>query len=81
MSLYIFDILFYYLYLCTTFLCPLRFCWLLVLSLYKEDYLQILNACPFDNTAVAVSRKDVRTVVTLLTVLSRSAIVLLSKFW
>ena len=33
----------------------LFFGWLLVLGLYKEDYLQILNVCPFDNTAFAVS--------------------------
>ena len=32
--------------------------WLvLVLGLYKEDYLQILNVCPFDYTAFAVSGK------------------------
>ena len=37
---------------------PLRFGWLLVLILYKEDYLLILfNACPFDNMAVEVSGK------------------------
>ena len=29
----------------------------LVLSLYKEDYLQILNRCPFDYTTVVVSGK------------------------
>ena len=40
-----------------TFLWPLRFGWLLVHSLHKEDYLQILNVCPFDYTAVAVSGK------------------------
>ena len=34
---------------------------LLVLSLYKEDYLQMFNVCPFDYTAVAVSGKVVRT--------------------
>ena len=43
--------------LCTTFLWPLRFGWMLVLSLYKEDYLQILNVCPFDYTDFAVSGK------------------------
>ena len=37
--MYIVDILLYY-YICV-FLWPLRFGWLLVLSLYKEDYLQI----------------------------------------
>ena len=42
-------------------LLPLRFGWLLVLSLYKEDYLQILNVCPFDYTAVAVSGKVERS--------------------
>ena len=37
-----FDILlYYYTCLCTTFLWPLHFGWLLVLSLHKEDYLQI----------------------------------------
>ena len=43
------------------FLLPLHFGWLLVLSLYKEDYLQILNVCPFDYTAVAVSWKVERS--------------------
>ena len=38
-------------------LLPLHFGWLLVLGLYKEDYLQILNVCPFDNTAFVVSGK------------------------
>ena len=32
---------------CTTFLRPLRFGWLLVLSLYKEDYLQIFKFVSF----------------------------------
>ena len=41
---YIFDILLhYYICLCTIFLWPLRFGWLLVLSLYKEDYLYIFK--------------------------------------
>ena len=35
----------------------LRFGWLLDHSHYKEDYLQILKLCPFDNTAFAVSQK------------------------
>ena len=33
---------------------PLDFGWLLVLSLYKKDYLQIFK-CPFDYMAFAVS--------------------------
>ena len=34
------------------------FGWLLVLSLYKEDYLRFfLNVCPFDYTTFAVSGK------------------------
>ena len=33
------------------------FGWLFVFSLYKEDYLQNLNACPFDYTAVVVIGK------------------------
>ena len=33
--------------LCTTFLWPLRLGWLLVLSLYKEDYLQIFKCVSF----------------------------------
>ena len=37
---------------------PLHFGWLLLLSLYKEDYLQIFNVCPFDYTAFAVSGQD-----------------------
>ena len=54
-SIHIFAILlYYYTCLCTTFLWPLHFGWLLVLSLYKGGYLQISNACPFDYTAVAV---------------------------
>ena len=45
---YIFYILLdYYICLCTTFLWPLRFGWLLVLSLYKEDYLQIFKCVSF----------------------------------
>ena len=45
---YIFDILLhYYICLCTTFLWPLRFGWLLVLSLYEEDYLQIFKCVSF----------------------------------
>ena len=38
---------------------PLHFGWLLILSLYKEDYLQTLNVYPCDymNTAFAVSGK------------------------
>ena len=46
---YIFDILalYYYICLCTTFLWPLCFGWLLVLSLYKEDYLQIFKCVSF----------------------------------
>ena len=45
---YIFDILlYYYICLCTTFLWPLRFGWLLVLSLYKEDYSQIFKCVSF----------------------------------
>ena len=39
--------LYYYICLCTTFLWPLRFGWLLVLSLYKEDYLQIFKCVSF----------------------------------
>ena len=43
-----FDIfLYYYICLCTTFLWPLRFGWLLVLSLYKEDCLQIFKCVSF----------------------------------
>ena len=38
---------FWYTCLCTTFLWPLRFGWLLVLSLYKEDYLQIFKCVSF----------------------------------
>ena len=58
MSLHIADLLFhYYICLCTTFLTPLIFDWLLVFSLYKEDNVQILNVCPFDFTVVAVSGK------------------------
>ena len=39
----------------------LRFGLLLVLSLYKGGYLQFLNVCPFDYTAVAVSGKVERS--------------------
>ena len=61
MSLYIFDKLlymYYYKCLCTTILRPLRFGWLLVLSFYKDDYLQIVKCVSFfDYTSVAVSGK------------------------
>ena len=40
---FIFLIYHYYMCLCTTFLWPLHFGWLLVLSLYKEDYIQIFK--------------------------------------
>ena len=44
----IFDILsYYYICLCTTFLLPLRFGWLLVLGLHKENYLQIFKCVSF----------------------------------
>ena len=43
------------------FLWPLRFSWLLVLSLYKDDYLHILNVFHFYFTAVAVSGKGERS--------------------
>ena len=36
---------------------PLRLGWLLVCCLHKEVYLQILNVCPFDYTAVVESGK------------------------
>ena len=36
-------LLYYYTCLCTTFLWPLHFGWLLVLSLHEEDYLQIFK--------------------------------------
>ena len=55
-----FDILLHY-YIClrNTFLLPFRFGWLLVLSLWKEDYLHFffINVCPFDYTTVPVSGK------------------------
>ena len=47
--------------LCTTLLLPLRFGWLLVLSLYKEDYFKILNVCPFLLHAIAVGGKVERS--------------------
>ena len=39
------------------FFCILQFGWLLVLSLHKEDYLQIFKCVHFDYTAFAVSEK------------------------
>ena len=60
MSLYIFEILFLspFKHVCVIILWPLRFGWLLVLGLCKEDYLQLhLNVCPCDYTAFAVSGK------------------------
>ena len=39
----------------------LRFGWLLVLSLFKEDCFKILNVCPFDDMAVTVSGKVERS--------------------
>ena len=40
---------------------PLLFGWLLVLSLYKEDYLQIFQCVSFDYMAVVVSGKVERS--------------------
>ena len=84
-----FDILFLspYRCLCTMFSWPLRFGWLLVLGLYKDDYVQILNVCTFDYTVFEISGKVEIPIPCLtstfewmsflqLTVLSRSAIVL-----
>ena len=42
-------------------LIPLRFGWLLVLSLYKEDHLQIFECVSFYYKAVAVSGKFERS--------------------
>ena len=39
--------------------------WLLVLSLYKEDYLHFLHLCPFVYTAVSVSGKVERSLIVL----------------
>ena len=39
------------------FFCPLSLVWLLVCSLYKKDYLQILNVCHIDYTAVVGNGK------------------------
>ena len=62
MSLYIFDILlYYYICLCTTFLLPLRFGWLLVPGLHRRIIYKFLNVCPFDYTSVAVSGKVERS--------------------
>ena len=63
MSLYIFDILFLYtLHVCVIIFWPLSFSWLLVFGIYTEDYLQILNVCPFDYTAFrSVGRLGSRT--------------------
>ena len=36
---------------------PPHFGWLLVLCLYKDDYLQMFGVCSFDSTAVAQSGK------------------------
>ena len=39
-------------------LLPFHFDWILILSLYKEEYLQIfIFVCPFDYTAFVVSGK------------------------
>ena len=80
-----------YLYMCTAFLLPLRVSLLLVLSLYKEDYLQFIDLRPSDYTAFVVSGKVGNPffcfttpigwfLLLQLTVLSRSAFVVLSKF-
>ena len=42
---------------CVMILMPLHLSWLLVLGLFKEYYLQILNVCPLDYLAFAVSGK------------------------
>ena len=39
------------------FVWPLRFWWLMICCLHKEVYLQILDVCPSDYTAVAGSGK------------------------
>ena len=39
--------LYYHICMCCAFLWPLHFSWLLVLSLYKGDYLQILRSASF----------------------------------
>ena len=57
MSIDIFYILFYYLWYMWTDFWHLHVDWLFVLGLYKGDYLQILNACPFDYTVFALSGK------------------------
>ena len=59
MSLHIFDklnIILLYIFVYHILL-PLRFGWLLVLSLCKEEYLQILNLCPSYYAVVAVRQK------------------------
>ena len=38
-------------------LLPLRLGWLMVLSLYKEDYFQFFNVCSFDYTGASVIGK------------------------
>ena len=45
--IFFYKLLYYYICLCTTFLWLLRFDWLLVLSLNKEDYLQIFRCVSF----------------------------------
>ena len=58
MSLYDYDIMIYnQICLCAAFYDLSAWVWLLVRGLYKEVYLLILNVCPFDYTAFAVSRK------------------------
>ena len=57
MSLYDYDKMIYNQMSVCCILWSIRLGWLLVRGLYKEDYLLILNVCPFDYTAFAVSRK------------------------
>ena len=45
---------------------PLRFGWLLILCLFKEDYLQIFK-CVFLLTAVSVNKKVKRSLIGLTT--------------
>ena len=57
-TIYIFCYIIFIIYaLRVSILWPLRLGWLLVCCLYKEVYLQILNVCPFDYTAVAGNGK------------------------
>ena len=50
----------------TTYLWSLRFGWLLVISLYKEDYLQLLKCASYDYKAVVVGLNSIYLILAII---------------